>query len=83
MKTSAANRAKNRQCKSGIATIRAKLDDACKDGDKSKRDKLFGEYCSALDKAVKQGILKRNTGDRSKSRAAVMMKNAAQPAKTA
>jgi len=34
----------------------------------------FSSYVSALDKAVKRGIISRNTADRGKSRAALRMK---------
>ena len=43
------------------STAKAKLHDTHK--------KLFKEFVSGLDKAVKKGIIKKNTADRKKSRA--------------
>ncbi len=73
MKTSAANRARNREAKAAISTIRAQLFNAIAAGDKAKSKDAFREYCSALDKAAKRGILKANTVNRSKSRAAARL----------
>ena len=39
--------------------------------------KALAEYASTLDKAVKQGVIKRNTADRRKSRAAKRLAAAA------
>ena len=73
MRTSAERREANRSVKGRIATTRRKFSEALEGGDKAKSEELFRQYCSYLDKAVKQGILKANTAGRSKSRAAVRL----------
>ena len=62
------NRAKNRAVKSKINTARKPVLEG--KGDKETMAKAIAEYSSVLDKAVKQGVIKRNTADRRKARAA-------------
>lgn len=63
-------RLRNKALKSKISSIRRKLFEAFagKDTDKSKQ--IFPQYCSILDKASKNGIIKKNTAVRRKRRAA-------------
>lgn len=62
------NRARNRAAKSRIATARRPIIEGA--ADKETMKKAVSTYASTLDKAVKQGIIKKNTADRRKSRAA-------------
>lgn len=69
IRTAAKSRAKNRAVLSKISTARRPILDA-KEMDKAEAAKALAAYASTLDKAVKQGVIKRNTADRRKSRAA-------------
>ena len=66
-------RSKNRAEKSKINTIHKRLLDTVTAGDKAKGKELFSLYCSVLDKALKHGVVKANTVNRSKSRAAARL----------
>ena len=66
-------RSRNRAETSKIKTVQKKLLEAIAAGDKAKGKEAFGLYCSALDKALKHGIVKANTVNRSKSRAAAKL----------
>lgn len=68
VKQSEKNRAKNRTVKSKINTARRPVIEGA--GDKEQMKKAVAEYASTLDKAVKQGVIKKNTANRRKSRAA-------------
>jgi small subunit ribosomal protein S20 len=70
-KTSMEKRTRNRSEKANIATITKKLAEVITAKDKAKSGEIFNAYASAVDKAVKKGILTRNTADRKKSRAAI------------
>ena len=70
MKTGEKSRQENRSARSKITTLRGSLDAAVSEGDKGTCQKLFPEYCSALDKAAKKGAIKANTASRRKSRMA-------------
>ena len=70
-KTSMQKRTRNRSEKANVATLAKKLIEAAMAKDKTKSDEIFRAYASALDKAVKKGILTHNTADRKKSRAAL------------
>ena len=70
MKTSVVAQQKNRSAKSQVSSLKTKFLKAVTDSEKSEANKLFSEYCSLLDRSVKRGILKANTVDRKKSRAA-------------
>lgn len=65
----AKSRAKNRAAMSRINTERRKVLGA-KEMDEATAKKALADYSSVLDKSVKQGVIKRNTADRRKSRAA-------------
>ena len=70
LKTSKEKQLRNKSVKTGVHTARRQLIEAIAAGDKSKSDDLFRQYCSIVDKATKKGVIKRNTADRRKSRAA-------------
>jgi small subunit ribosomal protein S20 len=74
MRQSRVNRVRNVSTKNAIRTLRRKFDGSIEAAEKPAVEALFREYCSSLDKAVKRGILKKNTADRSKQRAALRMK---------
>jgi small subunit ribosomal protein S20 len=61
----------NRSIRGALASIRRNFFEAVAGGDKGKIQELRVAYTSALDKAAKQGAIKRNTADRRKSRAAL------------
>lgn len=65
----AKSRAKNRVAMSRINTERRKVLDP-KELDEAAAKKALADYSSVLDKSVKQGVIKQNTADRRKSRAA-------------
>lgn len=66
-------RLRNRGWKSEALSARKSLYQAIEEGDAARGEKLFREYCSVLDKAVKGGALAGNAADRRKSRAAARM----------
>ena len=74
MRQSRVNRVRNVSTKNALRTLRRKFDGSIESAEKPAVEALFREYCSSLDKAVKRGILKKNTADRSKQRAALRMK---------
>ena len=61
--------ARNKVRKSRITTARRKMLTAIQMGDAAKSESSYREFCSALDKAAKAGVIKSNKADRSKSRA--------------
>ncbi len=69
VRTAAQSRAKNRAVMSKINTARRPVIEA-KPASPEEAAKILANYSSTLDKAVKQGVIKRNTADRRKSRAA-------------
>ncbi len=69
VRTAAKSRAKNRAVMSKINTARRPVIEA-KPADAEAAKKTLATYASTLDKAVKQGVIKRNTADRRKARAA-------------
>jgi small subunit ribosomal protein S20 len=73
MRTSEIKRQANRSVKGRIATIRRRFSETLESGDKAKSEQHFRQYCACLDKAVKKGVVKANTADRSKSRAAIRL----------
>ena len=76
MRTSAIFRKRNLAEKGKIKSARARLDEAMAGGDKAKAKEAFATYCSVVDTAAKKGIIKRNTANRDKSRAARRLKPA-------
>jgi len=72
-KQAVGRRARNRSTKSVIATARRVMVEGVESKDKTKAMKEFSAFCSILDKSVQRGIIKKNTADRRKSRAAAML----------
>ncbi|MFU8780404.1 MAG: 30S ribosomal protein S20 [Kiritimatiellia bacterium] len=68
-KQSVERTARNKVRKSRIATAKRKMLTAIQMGDTAKSESSYREFCSALDKAAKLGVIKSNKADRSKSRA--------------
>ena len=69
LKTSAEANLRNKRDKTMVRTSRCKFMEAIEAGNVELSTELFKKYCSALDKAVKRNVIKRNTAIRSKSRA--------------
>ena len=61
--------ARNKVRKSRITTAKRKMLTAIQMGDTAKSESSYREFCSALDKAAKAGVIKANRADRSKARA--------------
>jgi small subunit ribosomal protein S20 len=72
-KTSANNRAVNRAAKGNIGTVRANFLKTVAEGNQTEALGLFKQFCSVVDKALKQGVIKANTAARKKSRAAARL----------
>ena len=70
VKTAAKANLRNRSVKSELLTYRKKVEAAIAGGDKTAAFAAVSAYASKLDKAVKKGVIKRNTADRKKSRTA-------------
>ncbi len=66
-------RLRNRAAKATIKTLRAAFLRAVSAGSQSEALRLFTQFCSAVDKALKRGILPANTAARKKSRAAACL----------
>ena len=77
MRQSRQNRIRNVSAKSALHTLRRRFDDSIGKGDPAATDTQYRAYCSALDKAVKRGIIKKNTADRNKQRGALRMRKPA------
>jgi small subunit ribosomal protein S20 len=74
MRQTARLRVRNLDTKTEIKTIRSGLFEAISSKDKDAGARLYRDYCSALDKAAKKGIIKGNTASRRKTRAAAQVK---------
>ncbi len=61
--------ARNKTRKSRITTARRKMLTSIQMGDNVKSEADYRDFCSALDKAAKAGVIKANKANRSKSRA--------------
>ena len=64
----------NRNNKSRFRTALRKFRSAVQSGDSGQSKALFGETVSLIDKAVKQGIIHKNTAARYKARLSARMK---------
>lgn len=62
---------RTRAMKSSVKDISS----AISDGNKSEAEKMFSTVQKALDKAVKRGVIKKNTASRKKSRLAAAIKS--------
>jgi len=60
---------RNSTCKARLHEAHKKLFKAADAGAKEDAEKKLREFVSGLDKAVKKGIISKNTADRKKSRA--------------
>ncbi len=69
IKTSAASEQRNKVLKSRIRTAKNKFYNAVEEKNKEVALEAFNKYCSALDKAAKKKIIKKNNVNRRKSRA--------------
>jgi small subunit ribosomal protein S20 len=74
MRTSEKSRIKNTNIKTNIKTVRARLFAAVAAKDKVAGTKAYREYCSLLDKSAKKGVIRKNTANRRKARAADMIR---------
>jgi small subunit ribosomal protein S20 len=70
------NRAGNNATVSQIKTARRKLDAALAAKDKAAAEKALQVFSSVLDKAAKQGAIKKNNAVRKKTRAAAAIRAA-------
>lgn len=64
------DRLRNKAGRSSIKTIQTQFKTALTGKDSAKAAELYSRFCSALDKAVKQGIIQKNQAVRKKGRAA-------------
>ncbi|NCD32809.1 MAG: 30S ribosomal protein S20 [Spartobacteria bacterium] len=72
LRQSEVRRDENRVVRSRVKNARRSFMDAALD-DKETSVEAFRKYCSVLDKAVKTGVIKRNTAMRRKTRASNRM----------
>jgi small subunit ribosomal protein S20 len=70
LKQNEAAQKRNSAKKSRMRTTRRKFHEAVEAGELEAATAAYAEFCSALDKAVKHKIIKRNTSIRSKQRGA-------------
>jgi ribosomal protein S20 len=77
MKTSEAARKRNVSVKTTIKHIRRNILEMTEGEIQAGTAETYKQYCSALDKAVKHGTLKKNTAIRRKARVADRMRKAA------
>ena len=77
VKTAEKSHQRNVQAKAKIKTLRKKVVSAIEGSDEAASLKAYGEFCSALDKAAKDGIIPKNTAIRRKGRMGAMMRKAA------
>ncbi|NCC51457.1 MAG: 30S ribosomal protein S20 [Spartobacteria bacterium] len=68
--TSEKARVRNVAERTRIKKVRKAFIDVAGTNDKEVTDKTYRTYCSVLDKAVKHGVIKKNTASRRKARAA-------------
>ncbi|MFT5122827.1 MAG: small subunit ribosomal protein S20 [Kiritimatiellia bacterium] len=70
LKQNEGRRLLNSARKSLVRTERRKLFEAIAEGDAESQAKRYASFCSALDKAAKHGVIKKNNATRRKTRAA-------------
>ncbi len=83
VRTSEKARERNIAVRSRVSSTRRKTLEALNSTDVESGVKQFREYCSTLDKAVKKGVIRKNTSIRRKRRAAaalVALQTSAAPA---
>ena len=76
-KTSEKSRQRNMKTKAQVKTLRKSLLAAVADPAAPKTKEAYSAFCSALDKGVKHGIIRKNTAIRKKSRAGALLRKAA------
>ncbi len=81
MRRSEEARLRNTSAKTALKHIRRKVLALTEDTVQEEAGAEYRAYCSALDKAVKRGILKKNTAVRRKARAADRIRKATSPTK--
>ena len=74
---------RNVAVKTHLHTAHKKLFKATDAGAKEEAEKQFKDFVSSLDKAVKKGVISKNTANRKKSRAQLKMNKAAAAASEA
>lgn len=77
VRTSEKSRRRNVKKKTQIKTLRKGVLAAVATPADPKAPAAYREFCSALDKAAKQGIIHKNTAIRKKARAGAMLRKAA------
>ncbi len=70
LRTSERQYQENRPVRTRVGTMRRKFLETLEAGDRAAMTEAFRAYCSSLDRAAKQGVIKKNTAIRSKTRAA-------------
>jgi len=75
VKTAEKSRQRNVAAKSELKTLRKNLLASAKDA--AKGPEAYANYCSALDKSVKRGIIPKNRAIRKKGRAAALLRKQA------
>ncbi len=73
LRRSLKRRERNRAIKSRIKTLQKKLINLAESGDEEALKQVWREFQKRVDKAVKVGVLHRNTGNRKKSRTAAQI----------
>lgn len=76
-KTSEKSRQRNAEAKSQLKTLRKSLLAAVAENAAPKTDASYRAFSAALDKAVKHGIIAKNTAIRKKSRAGALLRKTA------
>ena len=76
-KTSEKSRQRNMQTKTEVKTLRKSLLAAVAEPAAPMTDAAYRAFCSALDKGVKHGIIRKNTAIRKKSRAGALLRKTA------
>jgi len=74
MRTSELSRLANKAARSKISKTKRALEAALAAGDAKKAEAVLSAFFSIVDKSAKKGIIKSNTAERKKSRAAILVK---------
>ena len=80
MRNSARKRVQNRSCKSKLRSLERNYLQLLSTGKKEDATKALRTISSAFDKAAKTGVIHKSTADRKKSRLALRLGKAIQPA---
>lgn len=82
LRQSEVRRAENYAVRSRMRTFRRQFLESLAPESEVSSDATFRTYCSVLDKAVKKGVIKKNTAIRGKTRAAARLRAATAPVST-